>query len=219
MPKTESLPQFGGDAAEERFAALFERHKQHLGWIGVVLILIGGGVWFYLRSESIKSQRADAAYEAAIQSVSSGNIPLAQSDLKNAATRYAGTDGGTQSSLALAKLFYQQNKFQEGIAELKQPAGNKGDMQYEAMLLMAAGYEGLNKWPEAAKEYESAADAARFPADKSGAQAMAARAYQQAGDKAAAEKIWETLLTDPKTTFATEANIRLGELQAVPAKA
>lgn len=219
MAKTGSIGAFDGDVAEERFAALFERHKRHLGWIGVVLILIGGGVWFYLRSESIKAQRAEAAYEAALQSVSSGNLPLAQADLKKAATRYEGTNGGTQSSLALAKIFYQQNKFQEGIAELKQPAGNKGDMQYEAMLLTAAGYEGLNKWAEAAKEYEKAAGSARFAADKSSAQAMAARSYQQAGNKAAAEKIWKALLADPKTTFATEANIRLGELEAVPAKA
>ncbi|MEO7218074.1 MAG: tetratricopeptide repeat protein [Gemmatimonadaceae bacterium] len=219
MTKTGTLAPFEGDVAEARFEALFERHKRHLGWFAVVLILIGGGTWFYLRSESIKSQRAEAAFEAAMQSVSSGNLPLAQSDLKAAATRYAGTNGGTESSMALAKILYQQDKFQEGIAELKDPAGSKGDMQYEAMLLTAAGYEGLTKWSEAAKEYEAAAEAARFPADKANAQAMAARSYQQAGDKAAAEKIWQALLADAKSGFASEAKIRLGELQAVPAKA
>ena len=218
MTKTGSLAPFDGDVAEERFAELFDRHKQHLAWVGVVILIALAGGWFYLRSQSIKSQRAEAAYEAAVQSVSSGNLPLAQSDLKKAATRYAGTNGGTESSMALAKIYYQQGKYQDGISALTAPAGKKGDLQYEARLLTASGYEGLNKWAEAAKEYEAAAEVARFDADKASARAMAARAYQAGGNKAAAVKIWTDLLADPKTTFAVEAQIRLGELQATPVK-
>lgn len=219
MTKTGSFVPLNGDDAEVRYAALFDRYKQHLGWIGVAVVLIGAGGWFYLRSEAIKGQRAEAAYESAIQSVASGNLPLAQSDLKKAATRYAGTNGGNESSMALAKIYYQQNKFQDGIDALKAPAAEKGDMQYEARLLVASGYEGLTKWAEAAKEYESAAAIARFDADKASAMAMAARAYQAGGNKAAATKIWTDLLADPKSSFATEAQIRLGELQAAPVKA
>lgn len=218
MTKPESLDPFGGDVAEARFADTFDRYKQHLGWIGVVIILAGVGVWFYFRSESIKSQRADAAYEAAIQSVASGNLPLAQSDLSKAAVRYAGTNGGTESAMALAKVYYQQSKYQEGIAALRTAASDKGDLQYEARLLTAAGYEGLTKWPQAAKEYEDAASIARFDADKSSGRAMAARAYQAGGNKAAATKIWTELSTDSHSAFATEAKIRLGELQATPIK-
>jgi len=218
MTKTGTLAPFGGDVAEERFAELFDRYKQHLAWVGVVIVIAGAGAWFYLRSESIKSQRAEAAYEAAVQSVSSGNLPLAQSDLKKAATRYAGTNGGTESSMALAKIYYQQGKYQDGISALTAPAAKKGDLQYETRLLVASGYEGLNKWAEAAKEYEAAAEVARFDADKAGAQAMAARAYQAGGNKAAAAKIWTDLLNDPKSNFATEAQIRLGELQAAAVK-
>lgn len=218
MPKTAPFVPFDGDVAEERYAELFDRYKQHLAWVGVVIILIGVGVWFYFRSESIKSQRADAAYEAALQSVSSGNLPLAQSDLKKAAVRYAGTNGGTESSMALAKIYYQQDKYQEGISSLSTAAADKGDLQYEARLLMAAGYEGLQKWSQAAKEYEDAAAIARFDADKTSARAMAARAYQMGGDKAAATKIWTDLAADPKGTFAAEARIRLGEIEAAPIK-
>jgi tetratricopeptide (TPR) repeat protein len=218
MTKTGSLAPFDGDVAEERFAELFDRHKQHLAWVGVVILIALAGGWFYLRSQSIKSQRAEAAYEAAVQSVSSGNLPLAQSDLKKAATRYAGTNGGTESSMALAKIYYQQAKYQDGISALTAPAAKKGDLQYEARLLTASGYEGMNKWAEAAKEYEAAAEVARFDADKASARAMAARAYQAGGNKAAAVKIWTDLLADPKSSYAVEAQIRLGELQATPVK-
>jgi hypothetical protein len=57
---------------------------------------------------------------------------------------------------------------------------------------------------------------ARFDADKSSARAWAARAYQAAGDKAAAVKLWTELAADAKGGFVTEAQIRLGELQAAP---
>lgn len=218
MTKTESFTPFDGDVAEQRYAELFDRYKQHLAWFGVVIIVAGAGAWFYARSESIKSQRADAAYEAAIQSVSSGNLPLAQSDLKKAATRYAGTNGGTESSMALAKIDYQQDKYQDGISALHSAAADRGDLQYEARLLMASGYEGLTRWPEAAREYQAAAAIARFDADKASARAMAARAYQAGGDKTAATKIWTDLMSNAKGAFATEAKIRLGELQASPIK-
>lgn len=219
MTKTGTFVPLDGDDAELKYAELFERHKKHLGWLGVIVILVGAGVWFYLRSESIKSQRAEAAFETAVQSVATGNIPLAESDLKKAALRYAGTNGGTESSMALAKIYYKQGKYQEGIDALKAPAADKGDMQYEARLLVATGYEGLTKWAEAAKEYEAAAESARFDADKQTALASAARAYQAGGDKASAVKIWNQLLANPASTFTTEAKIRLGELEAVPAKA
>jgi predicted negative regulator of RcsB-dependent stress response len=219
MTPVDSTQPFGGDIAEQRFSDMFDRYRKHLGWIGVLIILAGVGTWFYFRSESIKSQRADAAYEAAIQSVASGNLPLAQSDLSKAATRYAGTNGGTESAMALAKIYFQQNKYQEGIKVLSGPAAEKGDLQYEARMLTAAGYEGLTQWPQAAKQYESAAEIARFDADKASARAMAARAYQAGGDKAAAAKIWTDLMSDSKGAFATEAKIRLGELQAAPVKA
>ncbi len=219
MPTTEASTRFEGDIAEARFSDLFDKYKQHLGWIGVVIILAGVGAWFYLRSESIKSEKADAAYQAALQSVSSGNIPLAQSDLSKAATRYAGTNGGTEAAMALAKIDYQQNKFQDGIGALKNPASSKGDLQFEARLLTAAGYEGQSQWPQAAKAYEDAASIARFDGDRQSAHAMAARALQAGGDKASAIKIWKDLLADPKSAFAAEAKIRLGELEAAPIKA
>ena len=218
MAKTGSFVPFDGDVAEQRYAELFDRYKQHLGWLGVVILIAGAGVWFYVRSESIKSQRAEAAYEAAIQSVSSGNLPLAQSDLRKAATRYAGTDGGAESAMALAKIYYQQSKYQDGISALSGSAADKGNLRYESRILMASGYEGLNQWPRAAEEYEAAASVARFDADRASARAMAARAYQSAGDKAAATKIWTDLMAEPNGTFASEARIRLGELEAAPIK-
>lgn len=213
-----SAAAFGGDIGEQRFADFWDKHRQHLAWVGVVIIVALGAAWFYMRSQSLKQEHAETAFEAAIVSVQSGNIPLAESDLKKVVTRYAGTNGGAEAAMTLAKLYYQQGKYQAGIDALKTAVSTRGDMQYEALVLQGAGYEGLSKWTDAANSYQKAADAARFDEGKSQAHAMAARAYQAGGDKANAIKIWEALLQDPKHGFDNEAKVRLGELQAEPMK-
>ncbi|HMI42754.1 MAG TPA: hypothetical protein VK516_03980, partial [Gemmatimonadaceae bacterium] len=66
-------------------------HKRELMWALVSLAVIVGGFWFYERSQSIKAQRAEAAYFQARQSAAAGNLPLAVSDLKKVVARYEGT--------------------------------------------------------------------------------------------------------------------------------
>jgi len=214
----ETSAAYGGDLGEQRFAEFWDRYRQHLAWIGAIIILALAGAWFYVRSQSLKQEHAETAFQQALVSVQSGNIPLAQSDLKKVVARYGGTNGGAEAAMTLAKLYYQQGNYQAGIDALKTAVSTKGDMQYEALVLEGAGYEGLSKWSDAAATYGKAADAARFDEGKAQAQAMAARAYQAGGDKANAAKIWETLLKDPKNGFDNEAKVRLGELQAAPMK-
>ena len=213
-----STAAFGGDIGEQRFSEFWDRHRQHLAWVGLVIIVALAAVWFYMRSQSLKQEHAETAFQQAIVSVQSGNIPLAESDLKKVVARYAGTNGGAEAAMSLAKIYYQQGKFQAGIDALKTAVSTKGDMQYEALVLQGAGYEGMSKWADAARSYQQAADAARFQEGKAQAQAMAARAFQTGGDKASAAKIWEALIKDPKSGFQAEGNVRLGELQAQPLK-
>jgi predicted negative regulator of RcsB-dependent stress response len=218
MATTNSSTAFGGDIAEQRFSELWDRHRQHIAWVGVVILLALAGAWFYVRSKSLKEQHAQAAYQQAAVSVESGNTALAESDLKKLVTRYKGTDGGVEGAMTLAKLYYTQGKYQPGIDVIKSADADKTDMSFDALILQGEGYEGLTKWPDAARTYQQAADAARFDADKAQAQAMAARALQAGGDKAGAIKIWQSLLDNPKSGFGSEAQVRLGELQAEPIK-
>jgi lipopolysaccharide biosynthesis regulator YciM len=218
MANQQSAAAFGGDIGEQRFSEAFDRYKQHIAWVGVAIIVLGIGAWFYVRSQTLKSERAYTAYSAAVQNVAAGNIPLAESDLKKAASRYSGTAGGTEAAMALAKIYYQQGKYQPGVDALKDAASNKGDLQFEALLLQGAGYEGLNKWSDAAKTAEKAASIARFDGDRASAQAVAARDYELGGDRASAVRLWTVLLNDKIGGFANEAKVRLGELEAQPLK-
>ena len=77
-------------------------HKREITWAAVAIVVIAGGIWFYERSQTIKSQRAEAAFYQARQAASAGNLPLAASDLQKVVTRYEGTQGGAQAAIALA---------------------------------------------------------------------------------------------------------------------
>ncbi|MGI8548424.1 MAG: tetratricopeptide repeat protein [Gemmatimonadaceae bacterium] len=218
MATTGGSNAFGGDVGEQRFSAMFDEHKRHLAYVGVALLLLGLGAWFYIRSNSLKEQHAEQAYEAATQSLASGNLPLAQSDLKKVAVRYAGTAGGTQGAMTLAKVYFQEGKYQQAVDALKDPAARDGDLQYGARVLLGDAYQSMGNGNAAARAYQDAAQVARFDLDKAAAMAMAARAYQQSNNKPAAVKIWTDLLKNPRSGFDAEAQIRLGELQAQTVK-
>ena len=75
-----------------------------------------------------------------------------------------------------------------------------------------------SKYAQAAAHYGAAASESRYPTEEAGYRASAARADAKAGDTAAAIAIWTALGADPKNGQAQEAQLRLGELTAKPAK-
>jgi predicted negative regulator of RcsB-dependent stress response len=211
------MPKHRASSSQESFQEFVQRNARTLAYVGVGIVVLAGGAWFYVRSKSLKEQHAAQAYRNALQSIYAGNAPLAQSDLRKLSVRYAGTVAGTEGAMALAKLSYTEGKYQAGIDALK-AARPVNDMAYDVHTLTAVGYEGLGKSVEAAKEHEAAASAARFDSDRDAAKASAARAYQAGGKREEAIKIWQELAKDPDAPAAAEARVRLGELTATPMK-
>ena len=194
-------------------------HKRELTWAVLALAVIVAGLWFYGRSQSIKSQRAESAYFQARQSAAAGNLPLAVSDLKKVVARYEGTRAGTQAALSLAQTLYDQKKFKEGLDVLKKvEAKAPSDFRPSIHLLEAAGYEELKDFVPAAEQYKLASMATGFPVDKAKYQAGAARDYMAAGKTDKAIAIWTELAKDDSSPEAAEARVRLGELTAKPMK-
>ena len=216
-PNVPTTKRYGAD--EESFTEWLMLHKREVTWAVVALAIIVGGVWFYQRSQSIKAQRAEAAYFQARQSAAAGNLPLAVSDLGKVATRYEGTSAGTQAALTLAQMLYDQKKFKEGLAVLKKAEANaSGDFRPSVHVLEAAGYEEEKDLTSAAEQYKLAAEVTRFPADKAEYQAAAARDYMAAGKTDQAKAIWTALAKDDTGPVSAEARVRLGELEAKPVK-
>ena len=194
----------------------FQLHSRQVIWGSTALVALAAGGWFYNRSQELKSERAETAYFAAQRSVVSGNLPLAESDLRKMVSRYDGTSAATEARLTLAQILYEQGKFQPGLDELKAVEGKSGEFASSVHLVMAGGYEQLKKFKEAGGQYEEAAKAARFDADRQRYQSLAAKAYLNGGDTAKAKALWTVLGADSKGTVAGEARVRLGEMTATP---
>jgi len=208
-------PKPRSENAFESFSEWFDRYNKQItyGVIGIAVLI--GGVWFYERSKSLKDERAERAYFAAQQSIPN-NLPLAESDLRKLITRYDGTNAAKQGELTLAQILYDQSKYAEGVEVLKKAMGglNGSDFASPGHLLLAAGYEQLKKYVDAANEYGLAAKADRFDQDRQRHQTAQAHALLLAGQRDAAKKLWTELAADSKGTVAGEARVRLGELTA-----
>ncbi len=192
----------------------FQLHSKKVGWGAAAVVVLAAGGWFYNQSQELKAQRAEKAYFEAQRSLVSGNLPLAESDLKKMITRYDGTKPAVGARLLLAQVLYDQGKVQEGVDELKKAEGESGEFGASVQLVLASGLEQLNKHKEAAERYETAAEAARFKPDRERYEALAAKAYLNGADTAKARALWTKLGADSKGTVAGEARVRLGELDA-----
>jgi predicted negative regulator of RcsB-dependent stress response len=191
-------------------------------WVGigavVVLIALVGG-WYVTRAKAIKYENADKQLLQAKQSVASGNIPLAESDLQKVSDRYEGTPAGAEAGLLLAKLKLDKGDFQGARTFLESLASKlNGPNAAAARGLLGDALAQLGKTAEAAAEYEKAAAETHMPNEQAFLLAKAGHAYMTAGKGPEARKIWEGLAVQTiNASLATEAQVRLGELSAQPA--
>ena len=69
----------------------------------------------------------------AAQTIQSGNLALAQSDLEKLVARYEGTNAAAQAAFELADIYYRQGQYDRGIALLQQLAKSSDDRLVKAM--------------------------------------------------------------------------------------
>jgi predicted negative regulator of RcsB-dependent stress response len=210
--------QISDDDPIQSFIDWAQRYSRAITVIALALVVGLGGWMFYGRSKAMKIRRAEEALARAAQSLGSGNIPLAQSDMEKLIVRYKGTPSAAQAAMLLAQTYYEAGKPQEGIDRLTKVQKDVGKtFQPSIESLLGDGYDLLGKPLEAAKHYREAAAKTPFPTDRANYLASAARSLTIGGQKAEAAKIWTDLAQDPENPVAGEARVRLGELTAAPA--
>jgi tetratricopeptide (TPR) repeat protein len=198
------------------------RNNSTLWMVAAGVLIAAVAVYLFMgRLRLITNNNAERALNNAKQSLNSGNLPLAQSDLEKVYNRYGSTPAGVEAAIILAAVDYDAGKVQDGITLLDKVAGSRSasGVQSTVLNLEGDGYAQLKKLKEAAKQYEAAAAATQFETEKASLRAKAARTYEQAGDTATAHKLWAQLAVDPTSeSVAAEARVRIGELTAQPAK-
>jgi predicted negative regulator of RcsB-dependent stress response len=195
-------------------------YTRELSIAGVILVALIAVLWLYRYSSQQQVQRADAQLTRPENELAAGNIPLAQTDLKNIIAHFGGTPAATQAAMMLAETYYAQGKFVDGLATLVKAPRSGASAPFASGVegLVADGYSEQGKYQDAATHYLAAAAASPYPYDQAHWKANAARAYTNAADTVHAVAIWRALATNDATPQATEAHLRLGELTTRPAK-
>jgi predicted negative regulator of RcsB-dependent stress response len=197
------------------FVEWLEVHSRELMYASIGLLVIAGGVWFYRQSNARQAESAATALSEAESAITSGNLPLAQSDLEKLIQRYGSTSAAKQAHVLLAQVHYEKGEFQQGIQELQPVTEDKDAYTASAaMNLAAAGLEQSGKYADAAAMYQKAAAKAPYKTDHDVYMASAARALTTAGKTDDAKKIWAELAKDDQSPASAEARVRLGELDA-----
>jgi tetratricopeptide (TPR) repeat protein len=205
------------EKGSQLLSELLSIHKAKVIAAIVAIIVLGAGAMFYQRSAELKVERAEIAYLRARQTFEAAGMTAAETDLRSVISRYSGTAGGAQAALALAQGLYEANRVQEAIDMLRESGRSAPrDLRSDIHAMIAAGFENINQFEDAAREYERAAEAGRFPRDRLGYRAAAARAYMGAGNNDAALAIWRELEEEPTQFLANEARVRIGEITAQP---
>ena len=219
MTNTATTPRPQIDDRADTFFLWIQSHIRQVAIAGVVVVALGLGVWLWRQSRVARERNASIDLLNAAQTIQSGNLALAQSDLERLVTRYDGTNAAAQAAFELASIYYGQGQYDRGIALLQKLADSSDDPLVKAMAEngVAAGYEGGGKFADAAGHYRRAAELTRLEDERDIYLANAARAYQAAGNKTEAVSIWRQLV-ESEGTQAAEARVRLGELTAEAAK-
>ncbi len=219
------------DSSVAERASAADRAQTFLDWTrinskyltagAIVVVIAAAGFWFWQRQQQIEATNAARALMNAKQSMSAGNLQLAQSDLQTVYNRYGSTASGVEAAMLLAQISYDGGKPQDGISRLQKVEGTRAGSAMAATIqnLEGDGYAQMGKLADAAKHYESAAEQTGLQLEKGFYKAKAARTYQSAGDTAKARQLWTALAGDPNAqSMSSEARVRLGELNAAPAK-
>jgi predicted negative regulator of RcsB-dependent stress response len=205
----------------ESFLDWFRINSRLVSIGAVVVVAAAFGLWFYNRSAALKNENADKKLLAAKQSIGSGNIPLAQTDLKKVADQYASTSAGAEAGMLLAQLKLDQQDYAGAVTTLKDLTSRISTGPYAASLrsLLGDAYAQLGKPAEAAAEYDRASQLTTMPNERALLLAKVGRAFAAAGNHDQARREWEALaVQQDNQSLAAEARLRLGELLATGAK-
>jgi predicted negative regulator of RcsB-dependent stress response len=186
--------------------------KPVLALVGIIAISAAAIFGYRWMDANKRSDASDALYRATAP-LQQGKLPEAQVELEKVVKRFGGTPSGAQAVMMLGQVYYDQQKYPEGIAALEKAKGSAGSAFAASIeALIAVGYESQGKFELAAEHFGKAAAAAKFPLDQGANKANQARNLTIAGKTAEARTIWEELAKDEDLPFAQEAQVRLGEL-------
>lgn len=189
-------------------------HRQLSYWIGTILVVAAVLFVWQLSTKRRSEEIASRELQGARFAFENQNLPLAASELARVIENYSGTNAAEEGRLLLANVRLLQGQPQQGVEVLRDYApGAGGAYRSQAYGLLAAAFENLGRFREAAEAYENGAAAARLDFQKAQMLSDAGRAWTSAADTTKAVQVYQRLVKElPNEGAVTEAKVRLGEL-------
>jgi len=202
----------------ERIAKWIRANERLVAVVGVVIALIGFGVWYAIAAKSRREAFAARELAQARVSADAGNLPLAASDLSRIVGSFGGTVAGDEARLLLAEIRLRQGQAALAVTDLRDWVSSGPRIQFrpQAYEMLGTALEQTDQEKQAGEAYQSAAEAAQEAGYKYLAGSLllnAGRTYAAGGDTTAAVRALERVVKDFEgTSAASEAKLRLGEL-------
>ena len=203
--------------ASESLADWLERHQRLLLLVGGALLLAGLAGWFLVSSAKRKELFASQQLSVARSIAESGDLPRAAGEFQRIADGFRGTDAAQEAVISLNQVRLITGQQELAVVGLQDFIASGPDPKFVAPAsgLLAAALENSGKGAEAAGAYRQAADAATSPYLKADYLTQSGRAWMAAGQKDKAIEAYRAVVAaEGKSSFATEAKVRLAELGA-----
>ena len=203
-----------GDQLITAVGKWMQGHRQAVVYMAIGLVVAGlvlaWSVWSGRQAETRAAEQLSQARFA----LESENLPLAASEFARIAENYSGTRAADEATLLLARVRLLQGQNEQAVTVLRDFAP-RADARYrgQAYGLLAAAYENLGRFREAAEASERAANEALWDSLKAQFLMDAGMNWATTGDTTRAVANLRRVITEFKDTgAAAEAKVRLGEI-------
>lgn len=188
----------------------FEEYKQNiLIGVGIIAVLIVAIAWFVnknaednLLAAAQVSQILPSYEQGQFQKAVDGEPGTQLSGLKNIVDQFGSTDQGELAKIYLANAYYSLGNYNKALETYSDYSGNSDLHKSSALAGMAACYEAMGTYDEAADYYKKASEAYYIKSQTADFLLNAGINYMKSGQKDDAKKVLESVKSDYKSTPA-----------------
>jgi len=205
-----------GEVVVEKVTAFWDRFGRVILGVLAAIVVIGAGVFFYLRSRAEQEQKAAGQLAEAAALYWQGDYARSNELAKQVSTQHGGTWGGIDAHRILGDNAFWTGDFKTAVAEYRRYVDRapKGLLADAGRRSLAYALESDGQFAEAAKTFEELVG--RFDRSSSAEfLAAAARCLQSAGQPAEALARLRRLDAEfGETSYAPLARVKIAELEA-----
>lgn len=174
-----------------------EKNTQTLILLGIVLLVLGGGVFYWLSYRSNLTETAGVQLEQIRQMTQMGDPETARAELDQFIETFGGTPYAAEARLALAELHLQADRPEEAVAVLSESdVSLREPIGVQLAVLHGKALEAAGRLEEAEEAYLEVAERAELEFQRIEALADAARVRESTGDLDGAVALYERLLDE-----------------------